>query len=141
MLNNAFRYRYLLQFVNVYQRFLFCFTYILSGDVSYKRRQTEKKASLRWKTYVVYWLCKLSLKILSRLGTKCQNSLDQDQVAIFSGLIWIQTVCKGYQLMTEVGKAFHMSMKMLCIGSHYMLKLCFTVRPSEYDQKIHIHRL
>ena len=84
MLNNAFRYRYLLQFVNVYQRFLFCFTYILSGDVSYKRRQTEKKASLRWKTYVVYWLCKLSLKILSRLGTKCQNSLDLDQVAIFS---------------------------------------------------------
>ena len=40
--------------------------------------------SLRWKTYVVYWLCKLSLKILSRLGTKCQNSLDLDQVAIFS---------------------------------------------------------
>ena len=42
---------------------------------------------------------------------------------------------------SEVGKAFHMSMKVLCIGSHYMLKLCFTVRPSEYDQKIHIHRL
>ena len=31
----------------------------------------------------MYWLCKLSLKILSRIGTKCQNSLDLDQVAIF----------------------------------------------------------
>ena len=97
--------------------------------------------SLRWKTYVVYWLCKLSLKILSGICTKCQISLDLDQVEIFSCLIWIQTVCKGYQLMAEVGKAFHMSMKVLCIGSHYMLKLCFTVRQSEYGQKIHIHRL
>ena len=50
-------------------------------------------------------------------------------------LIWTQTVCKGYQQMTEVSKVFHMSMKVLCIGSHYMLKLCFNVRPSEYDQK------
>ena len=40
--------------------------------------------SLRWKTYVVYWLCKLSLKILSGIGTKCQNSLDLDQVELFS---------------------------------------------------------
>ena len=37
--------------------------------------------------------------------------------------------------MTEVIKVFHMSMKVLCIGSHYMLRLCFDVRPSEYDQK------
>ena len=37
--------------------------------------------------------------------------------------------------MTEVSKVFHMSMKVLCIGSHYMLKLCFNVRQSEYDQK------
>ena len=33
---------------------------------------------------MVYWLCKLSLKILSGIGTKCQNSLDLDQVEIFS---------------------------------------------------------
>ena len=39
--------------------------------------------SLRWKTYFVYWLCKLSLKILSGIGTKCPNSLDLDQVEIF----------------------------------------------------------
>ena len=43
--------------------------------------------------------------------------------------------------MTELCKEFHMSMKVLCIGSHYMFKLCFTVRPSEYDQKIRFHRL
>ena len=66
------------------------------------------------------------------------NSLDLDQVEIFPSLIWIQTVCKDYQQMTE---AFHMSMKVLCIGSYYMLKLCFNVRPSKYDQKSHIHRL
>ena len=34
--------------------------------------------------------------------------------------------------MTEVSKLFHMNMNVLCIGSHYMLKLCFNVRPSEY---------
>ena len=32
----------------------------------------------------MYWLCKLSLKILSGKGTKCQNSLDLDQVGNFS---------------------------------------------------------
>ena len=39
--------------------------------------------SLRWKTCVVYWLCKLSLKILSGILTMCQNSLDLDQFEIF----------------------------------------------------------
>ena len=37
--------------------------------------------------------------------------------------------------MTEVSKVFYMSMKVLCIGSYYMLKLCLNVGPSEYDQK------
>ena len=32
----------------------------------------------------MYWLFKLSLKILSGIGTKCQNSLDLDQVGNFS---------------------------------------------------------
>ena len=44
------------------------------------------------------------------------------------GLIWIQTVCKGNQQMTDVSKVFYMSMKVLCTGSHYMLKLYFNVR-------------
>ena len=42
---------------------------------------------------------------------------------------------KGYQQMTIVSKVFHMSMKVLCMWSHYLLELCFNVRPSEYDQK------
>ena len=84
MLNHAFRYRYLHQFVNVYQRFLFFYIYIVRWCFLQNRRQTEMKVSLRWKTYVVYWLCKLSLKILSGIGAKCQNSLNLDQVAIFS---------------------------------------------------------
>ena len=76
-----------------------------------------------------------------RNSPKVSNSLDLDQVEKIVGLIWTQTVCKCYQQMTEVSKVFHMSMNVLCIGSHYMLKLCFNVRPSKYDQKIHIHRL
>ena len=56
------------------------------------------------------------------------NSLDLDQVEkIMFGLILTQTVIIGYQQMTEVSKVFHMSMKVLCIGSDYMLKLCFNV--------------
>ena len=30
------------------------------------------------------------------------NSLDLDQADILSGLIWVQTVCKGYQQTTKV---------------------------------------
>ena len=74
-----------------------------------------------------------------RNSPRVVNSLDLDKVESLFGLIWTQTICKGYQQMTEVSKAFQMSMKVLGIGSHYMLKLCFNVRPSEYDQKIHIH--
>ena len=44
MFNHAFRYRYLLQFVNMFQSFLFCFTYILSGDVSYRIEGRQKES-------------------------------------------------------------------------------------------------
>ena len=67
MLIHAFRYRFLLQFVSVYQRFLFVL-YILSDDVSYKIEGRQKRVSLRWKTYGMYWLCKLSLKVLSGIA-------------------------------------------------------------------------
>ena len=33
---------------------------------------------------------------------RVSNSLDPDQTRRFVGLIWVQTVCKGYQLMTKV---------------------------------------
>ena len=58
-----------------------------------------------------------------RNSLKVSNSLDLDQVEKLFGLIWTQTVCKGYQQITEVSKVFHMSMNVLCIGSHYMLNL------------------
>ena len=55
-----------------------------------------------------------------RNSLKVSNSLDLDQVEKLFGLIWTQTVCKGYQQMTEVSKVFHMRMKVLCIGSHML---------------------
>ena len=143
MLNHAFRYRYLFNLLTCFNVFFLFYIYIVRWCVLQNRRQTEKKC--HWGIEVEDVGCVLAMEAfsqnLSGIGTKCQNSLDLDQVEIFPTLIWIQTVCKGYQQMMEVGKAFHMSMKLLCIGSHYMLKLCFAVRPSEYDQKIHIHRL
>ena len=56
-----------------------------------------------------------------RNSPKVSNSLDLDQVETLFSLI--QTVCKDYQQMREFSKVFHMSMKVLCIGSHYMLNL------------------
>ena len=35
---------------------------------------------------------------------RVSNNLDPDQARHFSGLIWVQTVCKGYQQMTPLGK-------------------------------------
>ena len=46
----------------------------------------------------------LFVKILSGLPPMCQNSLDPDQTRRFAVLIWFQTVCKGYQQTTLVGK-------------------------------------
>ena len=39
-----------------------------------------------------------------RNSTRMSNSLDHDQARHLSGLIWVQTVCKGYQQTTLVGK-------------------------------------
>ena len=41
--------------------FLF-YIYIVRGRVLENRGQTEKKVSLRWKTYGMYWLCKFLSK-------------------------------------------------------------------------------
>ena len=97
--------------------------------------------SLRWKTYVVYWLCKLSLKILSGIGTKCQNSLDLDQVEIFPWSDLDPNSLKRHSADDGSWQSISYEYEGALHGSHYMLKLCFTVRPSEYGQKIHIHRL
>ena len=47
---------------------------------------------------------KLIRKILSRIPLECQTVWIQIRPDTLSGLIWFQTVCKGYQQMTPVGK-------------------------------------
>ena len=36
----------------------------------------------------------------TRDAIRVSNSLDPDQTDILSGLIWVQTICKGYQQET-----------------------------------------
>ena len=43
------------------------------------------------------------IKILSGIPSECQTVWIQIRPDILSGLIWVQTVCKGYQQMTLVG--------------------------------------
>ena len=43
------------------------------------------------------------LKILSRIPSECQTVWIQIRPNFLSGLIWAQTVCKGYQQTTLVG--------------------------------------
>ena len=43
-------------------------------------------------------------KILSEIPSECQTVGIQTKPDILSGLIWVQTVCKGYQQMTLGGK-------------------------------------
>ena len=44
-------------------------------------------------------------KILSGIPSKCQAIWIQVRPIILSGLIWVKTVCKGYQQTTLVGKS------------------------------------
>ena len=46
------------------------------------------------------------LKLPSGTLSECQTVWIQIRADIFSGLIWVQTVCKGYQQTTLVGKDF-----------------------------------
>ena len=43
-------------------------------------------------------------KRVSRLVSECQTVWVEIRPNVLSGLIWVQTVCKGYQQMTLVGK-------------------------------------
>ena len=61
-----------------------------------------------------FFLNQLFRKILLGIPSEC-HSLKLDQVW-YAGLIWVQTVCKGYQQMTLVGKeltcAMHVNIEM-----------------------------
>ena len=43
-------------------------------------------------------------RILLGIQSICQNSFDPIRPDILSGLIWVQTACKGYQQTALVGK-------------------------------------
>ena len=42
-------------------------------------------------------------KILSRMPSECQTDWIQIRLDILSGLVWVHSVCKGYQQTTLVG--------------------------------------
>ena len=44
----------------------------------------------------------ISKKNLSGIPSECQTVLIQIPPEVLSGLIWVQTICKGYQQMTKV---------------------------------------
>ena len=52
-------------------------------------------------------------KILSRIPSECQIVWIQIRPDILSGLIWVQTVCKGYQQTTLGGKESYMNLTLL----------------------------
>ena len=53
--------------------------------------------SLRWKTYGMYWLCKLPLKILSGISPIVSNSLDLDQV---KKIVWSDLDPNSLQMLS-----------------------------------------
>ena len=46
-------------------------------------------------------------KIISGIPSECQTVWNQIRPDVLSGLIWVQTVCEGYQQTTLVGKEFY----------------------------------
>ena len=47
---------------------------------------------------------KLFRKILSGIQSECQTDLTQIRLDVLSSLIWVQSVCKGYEQKTLVDK-------------------------------------
>ena len=63
--------------------------------------------------FVVCWFFQNQLfqKVTSGLPSECQTVWTQIRPDILSGLIWVQTVCKGYQQTTQVGKELKEKLK------------------------------
>ena len=68
---------------------------------------------LPWKFFHAFLLSadfffqnELFRKILSGIPSECQTDWIQFRPDIFSGLIWVQFVCKGYEQTTQVDKEF-----------------------------------
>ena len=74
------------------------------------------------------------------MPSECQNSLDTDQARHLSGLIWVQTVCKGYQQRTILSKELVISddgcgVIELFLGNIFysFTELCGTVLQTVYE--------
>ena len=55
---------------------------------------------------VFFFQNQLFRKILSGISSDCQSVWIQIRSEVLSGLIWVQTVCKGYQKTALAGKEF-----------------------------------
>ena len=62
-------------------------------------------------------------KILSELPSECQTDWIQIRSDVLSGLIWVQTVCKGYQQTTLWGKELTKRWQLGCLHCTNMCKL------------------
>ena len=58
-------------------------------------------------------------KILSGISSECQTVWIQIRPDSLSGLIWVQTVCKGYQQTTLVGKKLNIQIILLPFSSKF----------------------
>ena len=65
-----------------------------------------------------FFKSKLIPKNLSGIPSECQKDQTQIRPEILSGLIWVQTVCKGYQQMTKVAIAGKELRVAFVIGTH-----------------------
>ena len=79
---------------------------------------------------------------------RVSNSLDPDQARHLSGLIWVQTVCKGYQRTTLAGKELiKFRNKMNCFGVNWHRNFQFishcqkSCRKQFHDFHINFHFL
>ena len=52
--------------------------------------------------WIIFFKLTFSKKFLSGIPSECQTVWIQIRSDNLSGLIWVQTVCKGYQQMTKV---------------------------------------
>ena len=80
------------------------------------------------------------LKILSGIPSECQTVWIQIRPDILSGLIWVQTVCKGYQQTTLVGKVLRENIIEISLNNEFQplscIILCTTLLPNLYPTNL-----
>ena len=97
-----------------------------------------------WVFFVVCWffLDQPFWKIISGIQSECQTVWIQIRPDILSGLIWIKTVCKGYEQTTLVGK--ELTGPMSWTGSifyHFDIWVFISQRDSSFEHPKHMFKL